>query len=359
MVSMICSKSVPADRARSMRKGRSWSAGQPGALHWAGLWPASASVASSVLDQVVLPMPPTPWKTSTWVRGASRFSGSKAGEATRWRLVVSAAATVSHCAARYVNSLAQEDEGAIWWWQFAAGAGDATAAYCLYLQHLRRGELRDGELWIDEALNSDARIDINFSLPAISEIHPTRPRIAFVREAVERLKVEEVQGTRYHLPDHRVAERIRALDTRAGALTRSRPAQAGDRPATAAWTWQADTSPVRGLLWQPCRQEAEESTAEGARTSRGRAVGRLVSRAVGVRLYADWCSEVRSQVLVLLCGGVSATMFPSLSRKQAPRAPLRARARVVLADLEDLVGCPRSTEPTARVWVLPCRAVPS
>jgi hypothetical protein len=37
-------------------------------------------------------------------------------------------------------SLAQELEGAMWWWQFAAGAGNATAAYCLYLLHLSRGD---------------------------------------------------------------------------------------------------------------------------------------------------------------------------------------------------------------------------
>ncbi|MGW2883064.1 hypothetical protein ACWDBP_44275 [Streptomyces sp. NPDC001233] len=43
--------------------------------------------------------------------------------------------------------LAQHEEGAQFWWQFAAGAGSATSAYCLYLMHLRRGELRDAEHW--------------------------------------------------------------------------------------------------------------------------------------------------------------------------------------------------------------------
>ncbi|MER6548347.1 hypothetical protein [Streptomyces sp. NPDC001250] len=43
--------------------------------------------------------------------------------------------------------LAQHEEGAQFWWQFAAGAGSATSAYCLYLLHLRRGELRDAEHW--------------------------------------------------------------------------------------------------------------------------------------------------------------------------------------------------------------------
>ncbi|MFF4182402.1 hypothetical protein ACFYZ9_04365 [Streptomyces sp. NPDC001691] len=43
--------------------------------------------------------------------------------------------------------LADREEGAQFWWQFAAGAGNATSALCLYLLHLRRGELRDAQYW--------------------------------------------------------------------------------------------------------------------------------------------------------------------------------------------------------------------
>ncbi|MGW7369478.1 hypothetical protein ACWGI8_40190 [Streptomyces sp. NPDC054841] len=43
--------------------------------------------------------------------------------------------------------LADAEEGAQFWWQFAAGAGNATSALCLYLLHLRRGELRDAQHW--------------------------------------------------------------------------------------------------------------------------------------------------------------------------------------------------------------------
>jgi hypothetical protein len=42
-------------------------------------------------------------------------------------------------------------EGAQFWWQFSAGAGSATAALCLYLMHLQRGELRDAEHWAVQA----------------------------------------------------------------------------------------------------------------------------------------------------------------------------------------------------------------
>ncbi|MER5352630.1 hypothetical protein ABT093_20135 [Kitasatospora sp. NPDC002551] len=38
-------------------------------------------------------------------------------------------------------------DGARWWWQWAAGAGDGTAVYCLLLDHARRGELQDALVW--------------------------------------------------------------------------------------------------------------------------------------------------------------------------------------------------------------------
>jgi hypothetical protein len=46
--------------------------------------------------------------------------------------------------------LADREEGAQFWWQYAAGAGSVTAALCLYLVHLRHGEMRDAGHWADE-----------------------------------------------------------------------------------------------------------------------------------------------------------------------------------------------------------------
>ncbi|MFF8939262.1 hypothetical protein ACF08O_32025 [Streptomyces paradoxus] len=43
--------------------------------------------------------------------------------------------------------LADREEGAQFWLQFAAGGGQATGAICLYLMHLRRGEWRDAKHW--------------------------------------------------------------------------------------------------------------------------------------------------------------------------------------------------------------------
>ncbi|MEU5093041.1 hypothetical protein [Streptomyces sp. NPDC021356] len=105
-------------------------------------------------------------------------------------------------------SLAMKPEGALWWWQYAAGAGNATAAYCLHLFHLRRGELRDADHWMRQALDLDFDI-----LHAHHRTRPNRPRApqaATLRQAVERLKVEEVCGE-FHHPDQQLADQIEEL----------------------------------------------------------------------------------------------------------------------------------------------------
>jgi hypothetical protein len=68
--------------------------------------------------------------------------------------------------ARLVNDSAIEPDGALvfacmlyltgrresaqFWWQFAAGAGSERAAYCLYLHHRQRGELKDAMHWFHQ-----------------------------------------------------------------------------------------------------------------------------------------------------------------------------------------------------------------
>lgn len=50
-----------------------------------------------------------------------------------------------------VLQLAGREDSARFWWQFAAGAGDRAAAYCLYLHHLTLGEVWEAELWRKQA----------------------------------------------------------------------------------------------------------------------------------------------------------------------------------------------------------------
>ncbi|MFJ7910423.1 hypothetical protein [Kitasatospora sp. NPDC096204] len=40
-----------------------------------------------------------------------------------------------------------KEEGAEFWWRFAAGSGSGTAAYCLHLHHLMLGETDDADYW--------------------------------------------------------------------------------------------------------------------------------------------------------------------------------------------------------------------
>ncbi|MEU3822406.1 hypothetical protein AB0E74_22700 [Streptomyces sp. NPDC030392] len=46
-----------------------------------------------------------------------------------------------------VLQLTDTDDGARFWWQYAAGAGQAAAAYCLYLHHLSLGETHTARWW--------------------------------------------------------------------------------------------------------------------------------------------------------------------------------------------------------------------
>ena len=43
--------------------------------------------------------------------------------------------------------LTAREDGARFWWKFAAGAGNPTAAFCLYLDHRRHAEYRDADYW--------------------------------------------------------------------------------------------------------------------------------------------------------------------------------------------------------------------
>ncbi|GGO94060.1 hypothetical protein [Wenjunlia tyrosinilytica] len=47
--------------------------------------------------------------------------------------------------------LSGRDDAAQFWWQFAAGGGSHTAAYCLYLNHRRYAEFRDARYWREQA----------------------------------------------------------------------------------------------------------------------------------------------------------------------------------------------------------------
>jgi RNA polymerase sigma factor (sigma-70 family) len=48
--------------------------------------------------------------------------------------------------------LAGREHAARYWWKFAAGGGNPTAAYCLYLEHRSHAEYRDAEHWLGQSV---------------------------------------------------------------------------------------------------------------------------------------------------------------------------------------------------------------
>jgi hypothetical protein len=114
--------------------------------------------------------------------------------------------------------LADKEEGAQFWLQYAAGGGNTTSALCLYLLHLRRGEMRDARHWARQItmLRRIMELDIEpgHYTPVAAEILDTvteTPEVGgtvhlalpedgaavpeeAVRNAVEDLDVDQIDG---------------------------------------------------------------------------------------------------------------------------------------------------------------------
>ncbi|MGW3569609.1 DUF6207 family protein [Streptomyces sp. NPDC000941] len=81
-----------------------------------------------------------------------------------------------------VLQLADAEDGARFWWQYAAGAGDDAAAYCLYLHHLALGDSHAAALWLEQTsletqhyadttnLAGDDEPDVDASIPTVLRI---------------------------------------------------------------------------------------------------------------------------------------------------------------------------------------------
>ncbi|MCX4920243.1 DUF6207 family protein [Streptomyces sp. NPDC060011] len=64
--------------------------------------------------------------------------------------------------------LSDAEEGARYWWQYAAGAGDRAASYCLYLHHRAQGDRRAADLWHAQADTVTDPIDV--SVPTVLRV---------------------------------------------------------------------------------------------------------------------------------------------------------------------------------------------
>lgn len=84
-------------------------------------------------------------------------------------------------------------EAGRFWWQFAAGSGNHTAAYCLYLHHGRYAEYRDAEFWRGQA--RELR-EVNANTPRPTLLRATLLPKHVVREIIAQC----YYGTTPHLP---------------------------------------------------------------------------------------------------------------------------------------------------------------
>ncbi|MFB7076447.1 hypothetical protein [Streptomyces sp. NPDC056308] len=123
--------------------------------------------------------------------------------------------------------LANHPESARFWWQFAAGAGHGAAAYCLHLQHLIRGEMRDAAYWwnqVGDIVADSGGTDLNASeltnliemlelfagYSARTGAHRALP-IGGLKAEVDRL-ADDLHGDGLLCrPDRRLADRLREL----------------------------------------------------------------------------------------------------------------------------------------------------
>ncbi|WP_369384144.1 hypothetical protein [Streptomyces sp. cg36] len=99
--------------------------------------------------------------------------------------------------------LADREEGAQFWWLFAAGAGNPTSALCLYFLHLRRGELRDADFWASQLAVLDREVG-QYTPVGHSAITPGAPGAGITMRF-------EAPGDDTYVPDDAVKNAVRYL----------------------------------------------------------------------------------------------------------------------------------------------------
>lgn len=68
-----------------------------------------------------------------------------------------------------ILQLADAEDGARFWWQYAAGAGGDGASYCLYLHHLALGDRHAAAFWLEQS-DIDTQQDTDTSIPTVLRI---------------------------------------------------------------------------------------------------------------------------------------------------------------------------------------------
>jgi len=97
-----------------------------------------------------------------------------------------------------VLQLADDEDSARAWWQYAAGAGDDLTPYCLYLQHLGHGDTDAAAWWLHQS-----RIDHNDDKPkslVFDDSFPTVLRVLTQLDATTRPRSEVADAVMHYVP---------------------------------------------------------------------------------------------------------------------------------------------------------------
>ncbi|MEV7442828.1 IclR family transcriptional regulator C-terminal domain-containing protein [Streptomyces sp. NPDC091204] len=147
-----------------------------------------------------------------------------------------------------------DGEGATFWWQFAAGADEAEAAYCLMLDHQRRAELEDAALWQERLAHTGYVPDDGWRDRAAADPEQRR-RLNTVAAYAYEHDHEELGPV--HTPSARLAKALLAL-----VLAVSRPGHQGEQLLPASRPVPMPTSaPVPGTP-APAGPRTESSRRE-------------------------------------------------------------------------------------------------
>ncbi|WP_055495225.1 hypothetical protein [Streptomyces sp. TP-A0356] len=77
-----------------------------------------------------------------------------------------------------ILQLADADDSARTWWQYAAGAGDDLASYCLYLHHLKLGDRKTAAWWGKQTcIDTRPSPQDQTPLPGVSDFDASVPTV--------------------------------------------------------------------------------------------------------------------------------------------------------------------------------------
>ncbi|MFC8349775.1 hypothetical protein [Streptomyces sp. NPDC057280] len=106
------------------------------------------------------------------------------------------AARVLGCALQ----LADDQDSARSWWQYAAGAGDDLAPYCLYLQHLGHGDTDAADWWLHQSHIDEDTDEPDPHVPDYDDSFPTVLRVLTQLDATTRPRTEVADAVMHYVP---------------------------------------------------------------------------------------------------------------------------------------------------------------